>query len=188
MQLDNAEFELKATRVAALLGYGIMFPSEGRNIANLAHNGKEISLDNASYAARHERIIIHGGMPRGKDGYYPFGCKAATITVSQDKATKQIVKDIERRLLPKYTANLEKAKAAIKKNDDYISGRDEQMRILLKATGIKLSSSNGSTSNAGFVWIGGATFRPGGVDSIEIDRMGYVPTEKAIKIAKILME
>lgn len=101
-------FDRKMSQVAKILGYSVELDTEGLNIARLMSepDGDPRFYEDISIRSYDDRLSICGWYPRAKDGCWLAHNLDSSITVTEKKTAEQVVKDMERRLLPDYRKNL----------------------------------------------------------------------------------
>ncbi len=128
--MDRKAFIEKIDQVAELMRHSVAYNEDStsspeRHRALLTHADLDICINAGEYR-KADRLAIHGCFPRSEDGYY-YGPRNGnhSITVSDTKTPTQIVKDIERRLMPDYLIAIEKAVQDVKdRNADIIQAAD----------------------------------------------------------------
>jgi hypothetical protein len=117
--METQEFKNKIGQVAIILKMSVEFPSdEDMKWQRWAHLIKEYQKIRISIATE-QKVHITGDFPtsiRGESGCYE---SKSSIYVSVTKSSEQIARDIERRFLPVYLPELEKAINQVKQSNDY---------------------------------------------------------------------
>lgn len=101
------DFEKKILEVAVILGFQASFKGrrEPRDV-ELNSGDERITI----YPFWDEkRLSVFGEYPRTKRGECANGIASVSITISEKKTAKQMAKEIERRFMPKYRAQLAEA-------------------------------------------------------------------------------
>ncbi len=107
--MEKQEFISKIQKVADILGYEMTVPEESyNNQAELKKDNIWIHIRNGGYQNQN-KITISGSYPRDcHNQYNSYGSKNLAIGCSQDKTPEQIARDIQKRFLPDYMADLQK--------------------------------------------------------------------------------
>ena len=132
--METQEFKDKVNRVGAILKMSIEFPPEGdgryNRYAYLIKDHQRIRISNGDYQNEH-KIHIAGEFPRtirGETGFY--GNSQSSINVSDSKTPEQIARDIEKRFLPVYLPELEKAVNQVNQMNLYHQKRRDNIQKL----------------------------------------------------------
>ena len=129
--------------IAEELDYIVEWPpgDHSTKTAHVINGNVRLWIGNDTWGAK-GRITISGCYPRAEDGRRPYGTESHEITVTEKKTPQQIAKEIERRLLPKYLPDLEKAVKQIQEHEDYVGTRIRNMRELAQFAGVRFASPN----------------------------------------------
>ena len=89
-----------------------------------------------------DRFEISPSYPRDNRGYCHNNFPPVKITVSANKNANQIARDIERRFLPVYRANLEYVKERIAKSNAYEARKHENIESIAAHFGCEIVSQD----------------------------------------------
>ena len=110
--MEIQEFKEKVGQVGAILEMTVEFPSDEdmkwNKFAYLIKEHQKIGIRHGGYQNA-SKFHIDGDFPRAENGGYSHYGQSPSINVSDSKTPEQIARDIEKRLLPVYLPELEKA-------------------------------------------------------------------------------
>lgn len=133
--MDSREFEGKMREMADIMGYKLTL-TEARNHAHLKRlvPGEEYYED-IFIRTVEGRLRIVGCYPEAKDGS-SISAARAVITVTETKTAGQIVKEMERRLLPIYRKSLAEVIPKLKERNALIAMQVGHIEKLAKVCGV----------------------------------------------------
>ncbi len=105
--MEKQEFITKIQKVADILGYVMNIPEESyQNQATLTQDNKTICVRNGDYG-REDKIRISGSYPKDcHNQHNNYNLKNLSIGCAQDKTPEHIARDIQKRFMPDYLADL----------------------------------------------------------------------------------
>lgn len=186
--MECMEFENKVKKIADIMGYKWTF-TENRNLVHIKSlvPGEEFYEDISIHAVD-GRLRIIGWYPDANDGAR-LTTKRAKITVVDSKSPEQIVRDMERRLLPGYRKTLAEIIPEIKVWNAAEQRQISYIEALAKVCGITQVKKDRRGVKTGF-YLGGDRARGdvkayGDIITIEL---GGITFEKAHAMLTVLME
>lgn len=188
--MEIQEFKDKVNVVGMILNMSVEFPLDEdmkRNKrAHLIKNPQKIRISNGGYQNEH-KLHISGAFPttiKGEPGYY-YGNSQSSINVSDSKTPKQIARDIERRLLPVYLPELEKAVDQVNTINLYHQKRMANIQKMAKYFGVEFKEDEEPS-----IWVYekikglGSKIEAYGEDTVEFELK--LSPEVAIKVFELL--
>jgi hypothetical protein len=119
--MEKQAFNHKMEAIAKCLGYQWeLYKERGDNYGHLIGSDQiKISAENGDYKLK-GRIQFSSCYPQPKSGYAEYDYRdRIEITVSVDKTSEQIARDIQKRFLPAYLTNLQIIFERTQKSDKY---------------------------------------------------------------------
>lgn len=184
--MERAEFVNKVEAIGKAGCWEVVWPEEANsvNCAKLKRDGMRLSVRSGGWQ-NEGRIRISAVYPSTADGRRLYNLKPTSITVTQAKEGDEIAREIERRLIPKYSEQLEGAVAFVKDNDDINESRWKNIKAVADAAGVDIQKPPyGSEPSFYINSSGGEPIKPHGTDKIELTLR--VSVEKAIQIINLL--
>jgi len=134
------------------------------------------------WGSHESRVEVGGGYPDG------VGYKRFEITVAVSRGAQAIAREIERRLLPPYVAELQRvlAKLAVLR-DEAAAVRCVAERIAGHLPDGRVSGGEGTKTTAQVYWAGGGEFRTHDPATVLIEWL-HVPAAVAVEIARLIGE
>ena len=127
--MDKAEFLVKMTEVAGLLGMRVEIPGHGYPALYLVGEGERSGkLYARIYEYRHSgKMEISGEYPRF-DGQSCSPRDIRPVGISLTKSAEQVAHDIQRRVLPTYRENLA---VAWERHDAWTASRERRVKMMM---------------------------------------------------------
>lgn len=188
--MEIQEFKTKAEAIGAALKMSVTFASdEDMRWNKRAHlktiDGEEIRVENGDYKTK-GRFSFHGCYPRNEKGEHMHYGPSVSITVAAEKTAEQIAKDVERRLMPEYRAELKKAQEQAESSNRYHRARHENLKKIADHLGIGLTSWDGNKNEFIFPNLSGIRkIEPYGEGTVRLEDVEVTP-EMAIKIIDLI--
>ncbi len=192
--MEIQEFKERIMQIGAALKMDVSFPSDEdmhwRKYAHLTKDQQDIGISNGDYQNEH-KLHISGCFPRtikGESGRYSGG--SIEINVSSSKTPEQVARDIERRFLPGYLPELEKAIEQVEKTNLYHQKRTENIQKMADYFGVKIEEDGNRRDASIYVYDVvkglGSRIEAQGEDSIKFEL--EVTPEQAIKVFDLLKQ
>jgi hypothetical protein len=187
-EVESAAFEKTIRAIADRMCYKVTF-TENKNRAHIYSlvQGSDY-YDDIFIREVDERLWIVGKYPDAEDGSR-FSAWQAVISVAGNRPAAQIVKEIERRLLPKYRKSLAEVIKKVKEWNAMLHSQASRIEALAEICGVTMFKVDWRGNKVGF-YLGGKNAR-GDIrvdgDSILIE-LGGIAFEKAHAMLMALME
>ncbi len=150
--METQEFKDKINAVGARLGMSVEFPSDEdmrwQKWAHLVKNQQTIRVSNGDYQNEH-KLNIYGCFPtttKGEQGRYGV---SISINISDSKTPEQVARDIERRFMPFYLPELEKAVKQVNETNLFHQKRSANMQKMADYFGVEFKEDNHEPS----IWV-----------------------------------
>ena len=138
--METQEFKDKVNQVGNILKMSVQFPSEEdmrwHKWAYLTKDSQSIRISNGSYQ-KENKLHIAGDFPKSTKGESSHYGEPISINVSVSKTPEQIARDIEKRLLPVYLPELEKAVNQTNSTNIYHQKREANIRKMAEYFGVE---------------------------------------------------
>ncbi len=121
--METQEFKTKVQAIGEALKMSVILGSdEDMRWNKFAHligsDGQEIQVQNGDYKTKN-RLNFFGCFPKNEKGEHMHYGALPSITVAVEKSPEKIARDIEKRLLPIYLPELEKAIEQVEQSNKY---------------------------------------------------------------------
>ena len=138
--METQEFKNKIEEVGKIIGMIADFPSDEdmhwHRWAHLKKDQQSIRVSNGDYQEQN-KLHISGAFPTSIKGESSRYGNPIDINVSVSKTPEQIARDIERRLLPLYLPELEKAIDRVNRMNTYHQKREANIRKMAEYFGVE---------------------------------------------------
>jgi hypothetical protein len=145
--METQEFKNKVEAISKLLKMAVEFPSDEdmrwNKYGYLTEGHKKLRISSTVYNEKNHHLTIWADFPRTDKGEYAFyGHKHPEINVSDQKTPEQIARDIERRLMPEYTKELQEVVDRIEKTNLYNQRQKENIQKLADYFGVEFKEKD----------------------------------------------
>ncbi len=143
--MELQEFKEKIGKVGVILKMTVEFPSDEdmrwNKYAHLTKDHQKIRISNGDYQNEH-KLHIYGNFPSSVKGEPSYYGESISINVSDSKIPEQIARDIERRFLPIYLPELEKAVAQVNSTNLFHQKRTANIQKMADYLGVEFEEDN----------------------------------------------